>query len=203
MLNSVVKLRASKTPGNPRSVQISWNNVNVSQDEYTLWVVNPIEREIAKGGQQIFNESFTVDPAWKSLTIQLQVKDQEKSFKSNRVTLNYEQVGSFPELVVEKSGIGIIVKAMDPSEVSENTAFSLEFGYRVRRGSTFGSESEYDLDLFNAFNQQLSSGAHIEKTLKPNVVKVTVKSSDFKVHFAGFNELLDPALKAEFIGGSK
>ena len=203
ILKPLVKLRAAKTPGNPRRVEISWNNVNVSQDEYSLWVVNPIEREIAKGGQQTFDESFMVDPAWKSLTIQLQVQDQDKTFKSNRVTLNYEKVGRFPELVVEKSGIGVMVKAMDPSEVTENMAFSLEFGYRVRRGSTFGSESEYDLDLFKAFNQELSSGVHVEKTLKLNVVKITVERSDFYLHFSGFNDLLDPALKSEFIGGSK
>lgn len=203
LLNPLVKLRAAKTPGDPRRVQISWNNLNVSQDEYSLWVLNPIECEIAKGGQQIFDESFTVDPAWKSLTIQLQVKDQEKIFKSNRVTLNYEKVGSIPELVIEKSGIGVMVRAIDPSEVTQNIAFSLEFGYRVRRGSTFGSDSEYDLDLFKAFNQELSSGVRVEKTLKPNVVKVTVESSDFYVHFSGFNYLLDPALKSEFIGGGK
>jgi hypothetical protein len=203
ILRPSVKLRAAKTAGNPRKVQITWNNVNVSQDEYTLWVVSPIEHEINRGGPQVFDESFVVDAAWKSLTIQVQVTDQETTFKSNRVTLNYEKFDKSPELVVEKSGTGIDIKAMDPSEISENMAFSIEFGYRVRRGSTFGSDSEYDLDLFKALDHERSSGVHVEKTLKPNVVKIIVKSSTFHVHFSGFNNLLDPAIKSEFIGGSE
>jgi hypothetical protein len=200
VLKRAVRLRAEKKPGDPRQVQLSWNNVNVIQESYSLWILEPIEVEIAGGGSSVFDENSTVDAGWKSVTYQVLINDQENTVKSNRVTLNYEKVGTDPELFVEQSGGGIVVKAMDPSEISLNSVFSLEFGYRVRRGSTFGSDSEYDLDLFEAFRPELSKGVHLEKASKVNAVELIVENPDFYVHFSGFNVLLDPALKFGFVG---
>jgi hypothetical protein len=202
VLKRAVRLSANKAPGNPRHVQLSWNNVNVSQDAFSLWIIEPVEREISNGGSSVFSENTTVDDDWKLIIFQVHVKDQEQIYKSNRITLNYEEVGSNPQLFAEQSGSGIVVKAMDPSAMSKNMTFSLEFGYRVRRGSTFGADSEFDLDLLKAFKPDLSSGLRVEKTSKVNAVTLVVESPDFYAHFAGFNHLLDPALKFGFIGAS-
>ena len=203
MLKRSVRLTAEKTPGNPRQVQLSWNNVNVAQESYSLWITEPIQREIASGEAGVLTEISVVDDDWNTVTYQVQVKDKDEVYKSNRVTISYEKFGNSPELFMEQSGSGVVVKAMDPSEVTENMVFALEFGYRVRRGSTFGSDSEYDLDLMKTYKAELSSGVRIEKASKINSVSLIVERPDFYVHFSGFNNLLDPALKAEFIGASE
>jgi hypothetical protein len=77
--------------------------------------------------------------------------------------------------------------------------FNVEFGYEVRGGNTFSTDTEHDLDSYALYDASKSHGANISKGAKQNSILVKVDSPDFELYFRGFNKYLDPAINANYI----
>lgn len=200
ILKQLVKLRAEKIPSNTRMIQLHWNNVNIGQSSYVLKLIAPVDKIIAGGEGKVNTATFTVDDSWETATFQVEVMENEKLFKSNMATLSFKTFAGIPDLYAERHGQGIVVRPMDCKQIESGMKFELDLGYIVRGGTTFGSESEHDIDAYKAFVTQDSHGIRVEKGIKANQVIAVIVDPNFEIYFAGFNRLLDPAVNSNFLG---
>lgn len=197
--NPKVLLSASKTPGNPRAVQLTWANFNLTQDEYVLSIIEPTIEEISSGnGETSFLHQ--VDQNLSSITFQVAVKAGENITKSNVKRIQFLSNQRDPQLIASRSGDSVIIQAEDISMVTNGMRFEVELGYSVRGGSTFGSDSVYDLEALKLFQPGESHGAVVSAASEQNVIRIDVSNSNFEVVLRGFNPLLDPAMRDSYKG---
>lgn len=203
LLKKMVTLRAIKSPGNSRLVELKWNNVNVSQESGVGKTVKPHVAEIFQADDSSRSSVYRVPNGLDSITFQVEIAADGKIYHSNLVTVTFGDAPNGPELVAETSGSQLVIRPADASLINSGMKFLVDIGYAVRGGSTFSSAAEFDLVAIEKVDKDLTQGAEIRPGTMQNQILIIVERDDFEIWLKDFNPLLDPAIKTEFQGGVK